>query len=86
MWVALAKLGWSQTDLQRRMVGRRRVDGSVEPLTSGLISRWMHGERMPSGEMMVQLERILRVPFTAWTRPPARRFIPPGASRTGTDG
>lgn len=87
-WLALDKRGWSQADLQRRLKGRARPDGTSLPLRPGVVSRWLYGDRRPSTDALVQLEHVLGVPVTAWLRPPLRKFSPPHAEakRTGTDG
>lgn len=70
---ALARKGWSQQDLCRKL--------GVEP---GIVSRWVTGDRTPSLESAIELERVLGIKPKRWIQ-----IVPPdedNAGATGTDG
>lgn len=70
---ALAREGWSQGELERRLDA---ADGSV--------SRWVNGKRGPGLKHALEIERMLGVPASAWTKSGAD--APSDARRSGTTG
>lgn len=71
-WIALKRLGWSQTALTERMTGRGGA-----PLSGGQVDGWLYGDGLPGRASAEQLEALLDVPVSAWGRRPARRFVLP---------
>lgn len=95
LWKALAAREWSQGELQKRLTATRPLDGSKpRPLATGIVSRWLYGDRKPDIEHLVQIEKLFlddkgvsEVPVNTWAKPASRPFVPPAArARTGTDG
>ncbi len=75
-WLALAKRGWTASDLRERMTGT-----SGEILGVGVADRMLYGDSLPSLLSATQIEKLLGVPSAAWTRPPSRSFVLPAAKR-----
>ncbi len=46
-------------------------------VSSGVIARWLHGERRPSVDQIVQIEKQFGIPAAAWTEVPAEPFTVP---------
>jgi transcriptional regulator with XRE-family HTH domain len=72
LWRALRRLEWSQNELARRL----GVD-------SGVVSRWLHGDKRPSLRFAIQLEAFCGVAASAWHKPLPKTFT---LKPTGTDG
>lgn len=68
----LEKRDWSQGDLQRKL-----------GVASGLIGRWLHGEKRPGAVWASKIEEAVGIPASAWGREPRKRSAP---KRTGTTG
>lgn len=51
----LSDLGWSQTELSKRI-----------DVSTGIVSRWLAGERKPSLEMAFRIETAVALPAESW--------------------
>lgn len=59
-------LGWSQSEFARRL-----------GVTTGVVSRWLSGERGPKLGMAIRVQRLVGIPVEAWVP------IEPRATGTG---
>lgn len=57
----LAELGWSQTELSKRI-----------DVSTGIVSRWLAGERKPSLEMAFRIEAAVGLAAESWLDDAAR--------------
>lgn len=78
----LVDLGWSQTELSRR------IDAST-----GIVSRWLAGQRKPSLEMAFRIEVAAGLPAESWVDDPTpadesgeHSALPASDAGTGTEG
>jgi transcriptional regulator with XRE-family HTH domain len=69
----LGEMGWSQSELRKRLQERG------ENVASGLICRWLDGTREPSLTRAALLEEILGVATSLWAVPARVISVPPVA-------
>jgi transcriptional regulator with XRE-family HTH domain len=72
LWLALKEREWSQWELRKHLTGR-----DDEPLSPGVVSRWLYGDRRPSLRMAIQIRDLLEVPIEAWHADATEVFTPP---------
>jgi hypothetical protein len=84
LWLLMEERGWCQTDLvddmtaalaRRAEVGQAR---SRKP-TTGLVSRWLYGEREPDRDYAVFLHEEYTIDAALWSKAPEQPFTPPAA-------
>jgi transcriptional regulator with XRE-family HTH domain len=66
--------------LRRRLTDRGISQRGLEQrlgIASGLVNKWLSGERKPGRDLALALSRVLQIPVSAWTD---------AGARTGTDG
>jgi len=64
-----------RTRLTERKISQRQLEQRLG-VASGLVSRWLNGERKPGRELALKLSSVLQIPVRSWDEPLAR---------TGTD-
>jgi transcriptional regulator with XRE-family HTH domain len=78
LWLKMQRKGWSQTDLA----------GKLET-SSGVVCRWLYGDRRPTLEFALVIQRVLGIAAGLWHAKPVTKFVLPANDarpRTGTDG
>jgi transcriptional regulator with XRE-family HTH domain len=68
LWQTMEARGWTQVELAAEL----EVD-------SGLVSRWLYGERVPGREMALRIEEKLGIDPKFWGQKPTIAFVPPAA-------
>ncbi len=58
LWVRLSELGWSQYVLQQKIGA-----------PTGMVSRWLYGERVPTAKWVSAIEAATGVPSRLWGEP-----------------
>lgn len=72
LWLTLRKRAWSQKDLAAAL-GKHN---------SGLVNRWLYGDRVPNRESALLIYRVLRIPPALWGQHPSRPFTLPTVQAT----
>lgn len=67
---------WAVVDV----LGRSSVARTLG-VQSGVVGRWLYGDRRPSIECAAKIERELRIPARLFAAAPLEPFVPPAARR-----
>jgi ribosome-binding protein aMBF1 (putative translation factor) len=74
MWLAIDRLGWSQTELAAKL-----------GTSSGQVSQWLYGGRRASLKWAVTIRDVLDIPLASWNQSPPEGYSLPVASPRATE-
>lgn len=74
LWLALERLGWSHSDLMRKLTGP-----TGKPLSNGRVDSWLYGDSKPDRGPAAQLKMMLDIPMESWDQSPNEPFVLPAA-------
>lgn len=66
LWLACIEHGWEQRDLR-----------ALLNCSTGTVSRYLWGDRVPDRVMAEKIREIAGVPTPTWDQPPTEAFVPP---------
>ncbi|MCC6557273.1 MAG: helix-turn-helix transcriptional regulator [Polyangiaceae bacterium] len=69
LWREMTKRRWTQVDLARALSKRN----------SGIVNRWLYGERVPTLASALLIEKVLGIKPERWNQAPKRIFVLPAA-------